>query len=178
MTPGSKANFFNDSNIANTLSTRELLVAFTHLFSQAQLFFQHSAEQTDSGNLRRHYSSLARLHQQVLYLLPRGHHHDRLPAFPNCSELCHWYQNALQERATPNKTNQPQLHNIQTQLQKQLQLQKSMIRACQPGQHQISLLHFTASLQIAADQLADTTNHSETFTDQPPQNYNQKINIK
>ena len=183
MTFKSNTNYLND---LCTLNTRELLAAGTQLFSKAQLFFQHSAEQTSSGNLRRQFSTLARLHQQVLYLLPQNHSNDSLPTFRDCSELCHWYQHAI-DKDTIHKdqmhhviaqAGQSRLRTIQSQLLKQLQLQKSMIRACEPGPHQLTLLHFTASLQIAVDQFVDALGHFENFTDRIPQNYNHKINIK
>ncbi len=48
----------------------ELLAAFGLLFSKARRFYQYKAETASSGNLRRHFATLAELHQQILYLLP------------------------------------------------------------------------------------------------------------
>ncbi len=54
-----------------------------------------------------------------------------------------------------NKRSHISLSTLQHQLVQQLQLQKTAIRNFDLGPYQNSLLHFTASLQIAADQLAN-----------------------
>ncbi|HJS15340.1 MULTISPECIES: hypothetical protein [Rheinheimera] len=130
---------------APTVQTTQLLAALSCLFSRAKTFYQHSAETAAPGNLRRQFAALAELHQQILYLLPprSSKTADEIEAL---AELSRWYND---------KPNQPSLHRIQQQLAKQLQLQKAMIRNCDLGPHQMTLLHFTASVQIAADQLAN-----------------------
>lgn len=123
----------------------KVLIALTCLLSRAKTFYQQSAATVTSGNLRRQFSALAELHQQILYLLPDPGS-SPMTHTEELSELNFWYSN---------QPSQPALHAIQHQLAKQLQLQKTMIRSCDLGQHQKTLLHFTASLQIAADQLAE-----------------------
>jgi hypothetical protein len=124
----------------------ELIAAFSLLFSRARRFYQQNAETAGSGNLRRHFAALAELHQQTLYLLPKPSQSqvasDGLEAL---YELSLWYDN---------KRSQTSLATIQQQLVKQLQLQKAVIRHFDLQQYQKTLLHFTASLQIATDQLA------------------------
>lgn len=129
--------------IPSTIQHTQLLAALARLFSQAKIFYQQSAEAAGPGNLRRQFTALAELHQQILYLLPPPCNHtgDDLEAL---TELNSWYSEKPKHRS---------LQTIQQQLTKQLQLQKAMIRSCDLGQHQITLLHFTASVQIAADQL-------------------------
>lgn len=123
----------------------ELIAAFSLLLSKARRFYQHNAETAGSGNLRRHFAALAELHQQTLYLLPKPSQSqvasDGLDAL---YELSLWYDN---------KRSQTSLATIQQQLVKQLQLQKAAIKNFDLQQYQTTLLHFTASLQIAADQL-------------------------
>ncbi len=132
----------------STLPRPELLAAFSFLCRNARSFYLHKAETTGSGNLRRQFSALAELHQQILYLLPRPQQSSKLQHITTAlAELSHWYDNKFRPMS---------LSTIQQQLQKQLQLQKAMIRHQQLGQHQTTLLYFTASLQIAADQLSGT----------------------
>lgn len=130
---------------APTAQATQLLAALSCLFSQAKAFYQHSAETAAPGNLRRQFAALAELHQRVLYLLP-PHSNATTDEIEALAELSRWYND---------KPSQPSLHTIQQQLAKQLQLQKAMIRNCDLGPHQMTLLHFTASVQIAADQLAN-----------------------
>lgn len=127
-----------------TVQTTQLLAALSCLFTRAKTFYQHSAETATPGNLRRQFAALAELHQQILYLLP-PHNCATADDIEALAELGRWY----------NKPKQPSLQAIQQQLAKQLQLQKAMIRNCDLGLHQMTLLHFTASVQIAADQLAN-----------------------
>ena len=129
---------------APTVQTTQLLAALSCLFSRAKTFYQHSAETAAPGNLRRQFAALAELHQQILYLFP--------PPNAVTTEV-----EALAELSScyNDKPNQTSLATIQQQLAKQLQLQKALIRSCDLRQHQKTLLHFTASLQIAADQLAE-----------------------
>ncbi len=129
---------------APTVQTTQLLAALSCLFSRAKTFYQHSAETAAPGNLRRQFAALAELHQRILYLLP-PHNCATADDIEALAELSRWY----------NKPKQPSLQAIQQQLAKQLQLQKAMIRNCDLGLHQMTLLHFTASVQIAADQLAN-----------------------
>lgn len=124
-----------------------LIAAFRQLFSKARRFYQHHAETTDHHNLRRHFCALAELHQHMLYLLPAAQSQCKaLRAMTAWDELGAWYDN---------KRSPASLSTIQHQLVKQLQLQKAVIRKLDLGLYQHSLLHFTASLQIAADQLAE-----------------------
>lgn len=134
-------------NQSPTNQDKEQLTAFSVLFSKARRFYQYKAETADAGNLRRKFAALAELHQQILYLLPTPQQ--------NCTaaegmeilyQLSYWYENKQSHRSVA---------TIQQQLLKQLQLQKTLIRNFNLGLYQHSLLHFTASLQIAADQLAE-----------------------
>ncbi|MBU0913953.1 MAG: hypothetical protein KKF22_15585 [Gammaproteobacteria bacterium] len=133
-------------NQASTVQYSQLLEALNRLFVQAKNFYQRRAETAGPGNLRRQFAALAELHQHILYLLPPSSSatHD----IEALSELSYWYSQ---------KSEQVSLHRIQRQLAKQLQLQKAIIRSCDLRQHKSSLLHFTASVQIAADQLAEST---------------------
>jgi hypothetical protein len=130
---------------APTVQPTQLLAALSCLFTRAKTFYQHSAETASPGNLRRQFAALAELHQQILYLLP-PHNCATADDLEALAELGRWYNT---------KPKQPSLQAIQQQLAKQLQLQKAMIRNCDLGLHQMTLLHFTASVQIAADQLAN-----------------------
>ncbi len=135
-------------NQTSTGQDTELIAAFSLLFSRARRFYRHNAETAGSGNLRRQFTALAELHQQILYLLPK----------PNQSEVISDGLEALYELSLwyDNKRSQTSLATIQQQLVKQLQLQKAVIRNFDLQQYQKTLLHFTASLQMAADQLANT----------------------
>lgn len=125
----------------------ELLAAFGLLFSKARRFYQYKAETASSGNLRRHFATLAELHQQILYLLPAPNSDCAISeGMTALYELSAWYAN---------KRSHISLSTLQHQLVQQLQLQKTAIRNFDLGPYQNSLLHFTASLQIAADQLAN-----------------------
>ncbi|MBU1620499.1 MAG: hypothetical protein KJ556_06685 [Gammaproteobacteria bacterium] len=145
----------------------KLLAALSCLFSQAKIFYQHTAETVGPGNLRRQFSALAELHQHILYLFPPA---DSSAAEANAlSGLSCWYN-------TP--PNPLSVSAIQQQLATQLQLQKALIRSGDLPQHHKSLLHFTASLQIAADQLAQSEAlpaKYETFTEQPAKITNIKL---
>ena len=128
-----------------TVQHTQLVAALSRLFTRAKTFYQHSAETAGPGNLRRQFAALAELHQHILYLFPAP---DGLTTDVEVlAELNHWYSDTLKQTS---------LATIQQQLAKQLQLQKALIRSCDLRQHQKTLLHFTASLQIAADQLAQT----------------------
>lgn len=143
-------------NKALTLQHAELLAALSALFSRAKRFYQHTAETVGPGNLRRQFAELAELHQQILYIFPPPGSAADCGAL---SELSCWYNN---------KPNLASVPAIQQQLAVQLQLQKALIRSGDLHQHHKTLLHFTASLQIAADQLAQSKTLStdyETFTD-------------
>lgn len=140
------------ANESDTKNASELMAAFTAVVKQAQRFFQQSAECTDSSNLRRQFSTLAQLHQQVLFLLPHDQHSNAAAVAADFNDLYLWYHSAIHDTSQ-----RPYLQRIRMQLDKQLQLQKSMIRANVLSQYKMNLLHFTASLQIAADQLAETT---------------------
>lgn len=130
-------------NKAATVQYTQLVVALSRLFVRAKNFYQHNAETAGPGNLRRQFAALAELHQQILYLFPPADSDGTdIEALP---ELSGWYND---------NPNQLSLPTIQQQLAKQLQFQKAVIRSCDLRQHQKTLLHFTASLQIAADQLA------------------------
>ena len=132
-----------------TLTSRntELIAAFSLLFSKAKGFYQQHAETAGSGNLRRHFAALAELHQQTLDLLPKpGQSEVTSDELDALNELSLWYENKRSPTA---------LAAIKHQLIKQLQLQKAVIRNFDLQQYQKTLLHFTASLQIAADQLAE-----------------------
>jgi len=154
-------------NTTPTAQQTELLAALSRLFARAKTFYQHTAETVGPGNLRRQFSALAELHQQILYLFPPG---DSSAAESSAlSELSCWYNNP------PNQTSVPA---IQQQLATQLQLQKALIRNGDLPQHHKSLLHFTASLQIAADQLAQSETlptEYETFTEQSAKITNIKL---
>lgn len=129
---------------APTVQHTQLVAALSRLFTRAKVFYQHNAETVGPGNLRRQFAALAELHQQILYLFPPP---DSLATESEAlAELNYWYSD---------KRSQASLLTIQQQLAKQLQLQKALIRNCDLRQHQKTLLHFTASLQIAADQLAE-----------------------
>jgi hypothetical protein len=129
---------------APTVQHTQLIAALSRLFTRAKVFYQQNAEGAGPGNLRRQFAALAELHQQILYLFP--------PPNAVTTEV-----EALAELSDcyNDKPNQTSLATIQQQLAKQLQLQKVLIRSCDLRQHQKTLLHFTASLQIAADQLAE-----------------------
>lgn len=134
-------------NETSTGQPQEVLAAFRLLFNNARRFYQHNAETSGSGNLRRQFATLAELHQQILYLLPGPNHRCTNPgSIEALSELSYWYDN---------KRNQISLPTVQQQLVRQLQLQKAMIRTVDLGRYREALLHFTASLQIATDQLAE-----------------------
>lgn len=161
-------------NKALTLQQTELLAALSCLFSRAKTFYQHHAESAGPGNLRRQFSALAELHQQILYLFPAPERVADSVAksaaeSSTLSGLSSWYHNP------PNPLS---VSAIQQQLATQLQLQKALIRSGDVQQHHKTLLHFTASLQIAADQLAQNKTLStgyETFTDQPDKITNIKL---
>lgn len=129
---------------ASAVQHTQLLAALNRLFTRAKVFYQHNAETAGPGNLRRQFAALAELHQQILYLLPPPE--AVVIEVEALTELVYWYNN---------QPNQTSLATIQHQLNKQLQLQKAVIRSSDLRQHQKTLLHFTASLQIAADQLAE-----------------------
>lgn len=127
-----------------TLEDTQLIAALSRLFTRAETFYQRSAERVGSGNLRRQFAVLAELHQHILDLFPAAE--SIATDIEAISELDDWYNDQLNPTALP---------AIQQQLAKQLQLQKNLIRSCDLRQHKKNLLHFTASLQIAADQLAE-----------------------
>lgn len=129
---------------APTVQHKQLLAALSRLFARAKVFYQHNAETAGPGNLRRQFAALAELHQQILYLIPPPE--GAATESEVWPELHYWYRDTL---------SQTSLTTIQQQLAKQLQLQKALIRSSNLHQHQKTLLHFTASLQIAADQLAE-----------------------
>lgn len=134
--------------MTQSLLHTELLSAFSLLFSKARGFYQHKADTAGSGNLRRQFAALAKLHQQILYLLPAPHQSCiAAEGMEDLYELSYWYDNKRSHRS---------LLSIQQQLIRQLRLQKAVIRNADLRQHQNTLLHFTASLQIAADQLVNT----------------------
>jgi len=130
---------------APTVQHTQLVAALSRLFARAKVFYQHNAETASPGNLRRQFAALAELHQQILYLFPPPN--AVVTEVEALAELNYCYSDKL---------SQASLLTIQQQLTKQLQLQKALIRSCDLRQHQKTLLHFTASLQIAADQLAQT----------------------
>lgn len=154
-------------NKAPKIQHTQLIAALSRLFTRAKAFYQQNAECAGPGNLRRQFAALAELHQQILYLFP--------PPNVVTTEV-----EALAELSDcyNDKPNQTSLATIQQQLAKQLQLQKVLIRSCDLHQHHKTLLHFTASLQIAADQLAQSKTLStdyETFTDPPDKITNIKL---
>ncbi len=161
-------------NKALTVQQKELLAALSSLFSRAKTFYQHHAESAGPSNLRRQFTALAELHQQILYLFPApksvaDHATESAAESSALSELSNWYHNP------PNPLS---VSAIQQQLATQLQLQKALIRSGDVQLHHKTLLHFTASLQIAADQLAQNKTlppEYETFTDQSDKFTNIKL---
>ncbi|MDF3123504.1 hypothetical protein [Rheinheimera sp. 1928-s] len=165
-------------NKALTVQQTELLATLSCLFSRAKTFYQHHAESAGPGNLRRQFAALAELHQQILYLFPAPKSvadnatestAESAAESSALSELSNWYHNP------PNPLS---VSAIQQQLTTQLQLQKALIRSGDVPLHHKTLLHFTASLQIAADQLAQNKTQPsdyETFTDQSDKFTNIKL---
>lgn len=136
----------NLPNDSTKLPHKELLAAFCILFRKARDFYQHNAKVAAPANLRRHLAMLAELHQQILQKLPAAESQSQNSDMTALTELLCWYSNEPQQIA---------LTSLKQLLTTQLQLQKKLIRQSDLGQHRSNLLYFTASLQIAADQLAE-----------------------
>ena len=137
----------------STPPAHQELYALQQLLAMAQQYFQQQAQQSQSGNLRRQFQQLQQLHQQVLLLLPATE-----PAAnaddQRLATLQQFYQNSSTEICSP-----ACLSQLKLQLNKQLHWQKTLLRSQQLGCCHTVLLHFTASLQMATDQLTLRLHH-------------------
>lgn len=129
------------------------LPALQQLLNAAEHYFRHQARHNQSSNLRRQLTLLQQLHQHTVLLLPAAPE----AAAPQDSRIVALRQFYL---ATEQEINSPAaLAQLRLQLNKQLQWQKKLLRSQQLGPCHTVLLHFTASLQMAADQLALRLHH-------------------